>query len=284
MVVTAAVDFLENFFISIGPGAEPKFPHVPAALRSVWFLTPRQHAIETLSYLVIFIPMSIWAYKKALQHRLWKTQASIRPATVFDWTLAALTMASFAAVCYYKSHSTKGWRLLYMFQPCHVEVFVLACLCVARGKWANFLFQVYVPITWGAVAALAFPDMSDYTYFGDVFNFYYEHYVMLVVPIVLCLTGRYEYIGSPAWILFGFTVIALYHAIFLQLACLITEVNIATLMSPPGPLVSLGLMYRPAQYCICFVMHWIYNLLIAGGVKLVSSSSLLKPVMSPKQH
>ncbi|ETV82318.1 hypothetical protein, variant 2 [Aphanomyces astaci] len=260
MVFTHAVDYLEDFFLSIGPGDEPKFPHVPATLRSVWYLTPRQHAMETVCYVMIFAPMCYVALKQALNHSKWKNQRPIRAPTALDGVLGAITMSSFLGVCYYKAHSVNGWRLLYMFQPCHVMTFTLAILCIARGRTANFIFQ------------------------GDIYNFYIEHYLMLVIPVLLCVSGRYEYIGSPSWILFGFTVIALYHAIVLQLACLVTEVNIATLMSPPNVLRSLGEWYRPAQYGMCFVLHWVHNLSITGFVAIASSSKVLKPLLSPKQH
>ncbi|RHY95643.1 hypothetical protein DYB37_000445 [Aphanomyces astaci] len=195
MVFTHAVDFLEDFFLSIGPGDEPKFPHVPVTLRSVWYLTPRQHAMETVAYVTIFAPMCYVALKQALNHSKWKNQRPIRAPTALDGVLGAITMSSFLGV-----------------------------------------------------------------------------------------SGRYEYIGSPSWILFGFTVIALYHAIVLQLACLVTEVNIATLMSPPNVLRSLGEWYRPAQYGMCFVLHWVHNLSITGFVAIASSSKVLKPLLSPKQH
>ncbi|ETV82316.1 hypothetical protein H257_04993 [Aphanomyces astaci] len=284
MVFTHAVDYLEDFFLSIGPGDEPKFPHVPATLRSVWYLTPRQHAMETVCYVMIFAPMCYVALKQALNHSKWKNQRPIRAPTALDGVLGAITMSSFLGVCYYKAHSVNGWRLLYMFQPCHVMTFTLAILCIARGRTANFIFQVYVAMTWSSDCALAFPDTSDYIYIGDIYNFYIEHYLMLVIPVLLCVSGRYEYIGSPSWILFGFTVIALYHAIVLQLACLVTEVNIATLMSPPNVLRSLGEWYRPAQYGMCFVLHWVHNLSITGFVAIASSSKVLKPLLSPKQH
>ncbi|RHZ16462.1 hypothetical protein DYB31_000314 [Aphanomyces astaci] len=226
MVFTHAVDFLEDFFLSIGPGDEPKFPHVPATLRSVWYLTPRQHAMETVAYVTIFAPMCYVALKQALNHSKWKNQRPIRAPTALDGVLGAITMSSFLGV--------------------------------------------YVAMTWSSDCALAFPDTSDYIY--------------IVHDSSYSVSGRYEYIGSPSWILFGFTVIALYHAIVLQLACLVTEVNIATLMSPPNVLRSLGEWYRPAQYGMCFVLHWVHNLSITGFVAIASSSKVLKPLLSPKQH
>ncbi|RHY09980.1 hypothetical protein DYB38_001781 [Aphanomyces astaci] len=226
MVFTHAVDFLEDFFLSIGPGDEPKFPHVPATLRSVWYLTPRQHAMETVAYVTIFAPMCYVALKQALNHSKWKNQRPIRAPTTLDGVLGAITMSSFLGV--------------------------------------------YVAMTWSSDCALAFPDTSDYIY--------------IVHDSSYSVSGRYEYIGSPSWILFGFTVIALYHAIVLQLACLVTEVNIATLMSPPNVLRSLGEWYRPAQYGMCFVLHWVHNLSITGFVAIASSSKVLKPLLSPKQH
>ncbi len=42
--------------------------------------------------------------------------------------------------------------------------------------------------------------------------------------------GRFEYIGSPSWILFAFSCLALYHAIVLQYVCLVTGVNVGTYM------------------------------------------------------
>ncbi|RQM28242.1 hypothetical protein B5M09_000581 [Aphanomyces astaci] len=166
MVFTHAVDYLEDFFLSIGPGDEPKFPHVPATLRSVWYLTPRQHAMETVCYVMIFAPMCYVALKQALNHSKWKNQRPIRAPTALDGVLGAITMSSFLGV--------------------------------------------YVAMTWSSDCALAFPDTSDYIYIVHDSSY--------------------------------------------------------------------------TQYGMCFVLHWVHNLSITGFVAIASSSKVLKPLLSPKQH
>ncbi|EQC31569.1 hypothetical protein SDRG_10741 [Saprolegnia diclina VS20] len=284
MVLLRVVDVIADIFAQIGPQHNtPSNELVPDKFRSKWYLSPWQHAFEFVCYMSILIPLSIYSYQCAIQHPMWRAQRPVRKATPLDLALGVGTGVSYIAIVYYKALAPGMWRLPYALQPCHTLTLLLTLLTVARGKTANLLFQVYVTMSWSSVLALSFPDMSDYEHWGDCFNYFYEHIMMLLVPFVLWHTGRFDYIGSPSWIMFGFTFIALYHAAILQIVVLVTEINVATLMTPPAILKDIGIYYRPAQYLICFTLHWLYNGVITLGVSSFAAASTAKDVPSPKQ-
>ncbi|KAF0685196.1 Aste57867_22898 [Aphanomyces stellatus] len=263
MVLSAAVDRLAQFYVAIGP-TDQASPYIPTEYRSTWFLTPQHHAQETLGFASLYIPVALLAHAAATRDPRWKALPPARAPTKSDCALAFLAASSYMMAFYFKLIVPGGWRLAYMLQPCHILTATIAILCLMPGRRANYIFQIYVTLSWSSWVAMAFPDLSDYEHELDMFNYWYEHILIVLIPVLLCRSGRYVFLGSWSFILLGYMVTTLYHCIVLQVACLATEVNIATMASPPDMLAHLGIYYRAAQYVICLTLHHVYNWVIVG--------------------
>ncbi|ETV82325.1 hypothetical protein, variant [Aphanomyces astaci] len=276
MPLSFVVNFLEDAYSRLGPngGLIVLNPHIPEEFRTEWFLTPKQHAVETIAFGFLYASIAWFCHSRAVKSEAWKALQPARAPTAVDWVCFVLATSSYAAAYYYKHIAPGSWRVAYMLQPCHVLTAWIAILSVLPGRWANYIFQVMVTLTWSSVVAMAFPDLSDYTHVGDMFNYWYEHALILVLPIVLSRTGRFTFLGNWHFIVLGYATTGLYHCVCLQVAALATNVNVATMASPPAILAHLGVYYRAVQYVMCFVLHLVYNLIIVVGCYMLSTKQL----------
>lgn len=134
--------------------------------------------------IVIFVPLAFLSFSYARQHPMWRTyraNSKHRGSNVF---LSGCCFFSVGCVFYYKWTSPYAWRTPFLFQPCHILTTILGLLGLMNHRVMNGLFQVYMGLSWGAVLAFMFPDMSDYVYLGDKVNFWVEHTLMLLVPMI----------------------------------------------------------------------------------------------------
>ena len=67
---------------------------------------------------------------------------------------------------------------------------------------------------------------------GDIINYWVEHVAMLAVPIYLVVSGRYQLMYTTSWYAVGYLVTVLYHFVVLEIAAIVTGVNISTIMVP----------------------------------------------------
>ncbi|ETW04181.1 hypothetical protein, variant 3 [Aphanomyces invadans] len=187
MPLSYVVEIIEGAYTRLGPngGLIALNPHIPVEFRTEWFLTPKQHALETLAFSLLYGSIAYYCHCRAINSDAWKALRPVRVPTTVDAMCFVLAGTSYAAAYYYKHIAPGSWRVAYMLQPCHVLTATIAILSVLPGRWANYIFQVMVTLTWSSVVAMAFPDLSDYTHKGDMFNYWYEHALILVLPIAL---------------------------------------------------------------------------------------------------
>ncbi|KAI9219308.1 TMEM164 family-domain-containing protein [Blastocladiella britannica] len=147
--------------------------------------------------------------------------------------------------------------LFFMLQPCHMSALILACLLAMPRAWRprDLLLNMFFPSQWGAVLALAMPDLRTHTTPLHVFNFVAEHVLLLTVPVYAARVGEFRVIPRRS-IVCALSLIAmgLYHSALLAILGVISGVNLNyVLVMPPGPLEALGKWYRVAMF-------------VAGGV------------------
>jgi uncharacterized membrane protein YwaF len=66
-------------------------------------------------------------------------------------------------------------RVWFMMQPCHMSGVLLLITLVYPNKRSpipHVFFNIYLHLQWGALAALAFPDLREHTMTGETFNFF----------------------------------------------------------------------------------------------------------------
>lgn len=196
----------------------------------------------------------------------WKNQRPLRQRTISDSILSMFAFSGVACTVYYKAKSVQMWRIPYVLQPCHMLSLLLSWTSVSSCKSAQLFFHLYVTVSWSSVLAICMPDMSDYEYMGEAVNYWWEHIVMLAVPLLLLYTRRFEVVGGTWWSLLGYIFIGIYHFIVLEIASLSTGVNISTMMSPPPGMDFAGIYYRPVFFGGLFIFHMVYNYLLHGAL------------------
>ena len=203
--------------------------------------------------------MFCFLLSRALDEDKWINQKQTRSSTTLDTISGAASISGVFGTLYFKLKSVSCWRLPFLLQPCHVLSALLAYTAFSDSLLSNAVFQIYVSLTWSSVLAFIFPDMSDYEYFWDKVNYWWEHTIMLIVPIYFVSSGRFEIIGGIYWTLLSYVVILSYHFVVLVAVSLITEVNVSTVMSPPSGMEFGGLHYRPIFAIGIGVIHLLYN-------------------------
>ncbi|KAI7867961.1 hypothetical protein BDF14DRAFT_619367 [Spinellus fusiger] len=121
--------------------------------------------------------------------------------------------------------------------------------------------------------ALVFPDLRDHDMFGEVFNFFLEHILILGLPFFLLWTGRYVILpASIDMALFSFFLYAAYHSPLLHILSLSSGYNLNYTLVPPalGFLIAVGPWYRFVMYGTALVnMFWTRYLFIGKYVEWV---------------
>lgn len=105
----------------------------------------------------------------------WKILSSFRPvgpATKTEKVLFVSLLGSFALTAV---HKVIRKNKMFMLQPCHMSAALLLVTLYNPNKssiYTNLLFNIYLHTQWGAIGALAFPDLRDHYLFGETFNFF----------------------------------------------------------------------------------------------------------------
>jgi hypothetical protein len=146
---------------------------------------------------------------------------------------------------------------------------------------------------WGTVLAIIFPDLRECNLFFEYENFWIEHFMLVIVPIVFIFKKRfllypyhtgigklinYNYnindISILTFIAFcAFLVHAIWHSLVLSIVALYSGRNLNYLLSPPpGILQNFGRSYRVVMYCACLLL----TILIGGPIVLMGRAYYVK--------
>ncbi|ORY93119.1 transmembrane protein [Syncephalastrum racemosum] len=255
---------VESRSFDFPPGSETDFND---SLGAAWFVSPTHHAIELVSLaplLVALAAFSGWRLfhptTKAYQ-LLADTTTPVPPQSWLERILLLTMIASFSITAI---HKVLTGTLLFLLQPCHASaVLLIVVMCWPARVYPfipRLLFNVYLYTLWGAVLALVFPDLRDHDMFGEIFNFFLEHTLVLVLPLYLILTRRYVILpASFSMALFSFFVYAAYHSPVLHVISLASGYNINYVLVPPALsfLIAAGVFYRYVMYLTAFLMMFL---------------------------
>ncbi|KNE57352.1 hypothetical protein AMAG_03072 [Allomyces macrogynus ATCC 38327] len=239
-----------------------------------WYLTPKQHAAEFIIYNLAFMYLFVVFLKKALAPGTAiakaleeaKKAAPTRRSKV-DLALVAVLAASLALVWYHKGNS--GTRI-FLLQPCHVSMVTLIIMMLwsPMSSVPHVVFNVYLHTMWGTLLAIFSPDLRDNKQFLEVENFWFEHYALLITPLIITYNNRLvAFPASRDLALASFLFKALYHSFVLAPVSLRSGNNLNyLLMPPPGPLQWFGELYRLVMYLFCCLLTFATRYVLAEVV------------------
>lgn len=104
-----------------------------------------------------------------------KLLTQFQPPTRASLTERGMTLALICSLLLTLTHKIIRQRVWFMLQPCHMSGLLLLITLVYPNKRSpipHIFFNIYLHLQWGALAALAFPDLREHTLIGETFNFF----------------------------------------------------------------------------------------------------------------
>ncbi|KAF9931352.1 hypothetical protein FBU30_010387 [Linnemannia zychae] len=235
--------------------------------KGTWYLSPRQHTIEFVCYNVLFfilfrIGLRLFRkkgsafYSPRLDQLTESINTNVLAGHVMDKAVLVLLCGSYALTVY---HKVFGDSYMYLLQPCHVNLLLLIFTMVGpkQSKITSMAFNSYLHYIWATIIALSFPDTTENGLYLVIENFWFEHYLLLLVPIYLIYSGRFVVFPlSFSYAVFSYALFSLFHSFILSGLGLLTGHNLNYMLVPPNSpfMHGAGKYYRLAIYCGIFVM------------------------------
>ncbi|KAI9340974.1 transmembrane protein [Pilaira anomala] len=255
--------YVEYISYDFKPGSETDFND---GLGGSWYVSPTYHGVEFIMMAPFFMTMTAYfGYKAVLNNKVNFTlltgnrDRATRP--LFETICLLMMIASYVVTVTHKVYSRTEFFLL---QPCHVSALILILMMAWPTKSSQFipqlLFNIYLHTFWGAILALVFPDLRDHDMLGEVFNFFLEHGLILLLPFYMLTTKRYVILPvSFDMVLFSFFLYSSYHSPLLHAASLWSGYNINYTLVPPTLdfLIKAGNWYRYIMYGTAFILIFI---------------------------
>ncbi|KAI9183080.1 hypothetical protein H9P43_003997 [Blastocladiella emersonii ATCC 22665] len=229
-----------------------------------WYLSPVQHGIEFVLFNAFFVVFFVVFLKRALLPgtpvdaalRLAKKGASAKRSKL-DMTIVAILVASLSLVTYHKSNSGS---LNFMLQPCHVSMLTLIVMLLwdQRSSVPHVMYNIYLHTMWGTLLAILSPDLRDAKQPLEAENFWFEHWALLITPLLLAWSNRLAvFPRSFDLAMAAFLAKALYHSLVLAPVALRSGNNLNYMLEPPlGPLELFKEFYRLVMYLFCCLLTY----------------------------
>jgi hypothetical protein len=160
------------------------------------------HYYETIAWILLCFLLykllnlsSVIAYIQSC-HRRCVSSASTEKSSSSIWSILdgmvlIVTFGLWFQVLYYK---IRIQSLVNLLQPCHLSLLwqSLSILLSGRSALSYFLALITLPMTIGAVAALAVPATEGLDQPFEKISFFVQHYVLLVTPLYLLLRQNFN--------------------------------------------------------------------------------------------
>lgn len=241
---------------------------------STWYLPPHQVVIEWLIFSFIFI----WIISNGKPEFSDDVKYSF---SHFNNLLALiLSITTLLAVIFFKFRAFiqlgEWFAPLYLLQPCHVLLTGYVVVCCLNDSTnsrslARTMFHVLFDLQWFTYVAIVLPDtqaMLERDFFGEYFLFYFEHILLIVLPVLLKLTRfascyhitnkqrMYRALFSIGW--FG-----IHHIQVMTPLSLVSgiQINYQTHL-PEYALAWFGKLYKPVITCLSFLAILVFAFLV----------------------
>ncbi|CAD5234338.1 unnamed protein product [Bursaphelenchus xylophilus] len=155
-------------------------------------------------------------------------------------------LAVFLVELLYKIYTKTG---IFFLNPCHIttSLQLLLLKMPENHPLTTQLFRLNMYTMPGALIALAFPILNTRQMIGEVFIYFLQHTLIVLVPLYLIYLGGAflpESGSNYAWPIFSMSLILLYHFLVLQPISFMTHVNLNCILCPGVSDPFAGRLYR----------------------------------------
>jgi hypothetical protein len=253
---------------------------------STWYLPPHQVVVEWIFFASVFAAIIAHGYPVYVGKlsRNFEVQARL----AFRTCLATLLV-----VFYYKVRAWlqlgEWFAMLYLLQPCHVLLagYTWVSYLLLRGnqKLATPYFHVLFDLQWFTYVAVALPDTSaliEREFAGELFLFYFEHVLLMVLPLWL-VAGVFHSANHPSTkervfrALLSLAWFGIHHIQVMTPISLVSgiQINYQTHL-PEYALPWFGRWYKGVITAISFLAILAFSFLVDPVVKRYLSTSMRK--------
>ncbi|KAI9487687.1 MAG: TMEM164 family-domain-containing protein [Benjaminiella poitrasii] len=242
-----------------------------------WYNKPRQHALELMFLASLYAFATFMYFRRLLRPgtETYKRLTQFRPPCRASLSERGMTLALICSLLLTLTHKIIRNRVWFMLQPCHMSGVLLLFTLVYPNKSSpipHVFFNIYLHLQWGALAALAFPDLREHSMIGETFNFFAEHVLLLVVPVYMIYSRRYVVLPKSKEVLFlSFFSYSFFHTPLLHLTSLISGFNLNYMWAPPPIkiLLRLGPLYRVVMYGVAFVFKFVTRFICVEAILML---------------
>lgn len=208
-----------------------------------WLTSPAQAGADLIGWTSL-LAVVFWVFFREDSARLWRV--AVQPAlpasgflhtvlAVADVTLRGSVWATAASTLYIKIVTN---RAIFLLQPCHISNALLCVLTLvdARGPWGVWAARalwVDLLAKYGTAAALIVPDVGPSPIWGETFSFFFQHWVLCLLPAVWLLRQRFALFTGARAVLFAWACISALHFCLLLPVTLLFGMNVNYMAAPP---------------------------------------------------
>ncbi|KAG1446118.1 hypothetical protein G6F56_009678 [Rhizopus delemar] len=168
--------WLERFVLAIAADVPIETDWAQSSYGS-WYNEPRQHGLELLFLATFYAMATFLLFRYVMQPgtKYYQLLTEFQPPQKASLTEKIMTGSLASSLLVTLIHKIIRNRVWFMLQPCHVSGLLLVFSLLYPNKRSllpHVLFNIYLHLQWGALAALAFPDLREHALIGETFNFF----------------------------------------------------------------------------------------------------------------
>ncbi len=175
-------------------------------------------------------------------------------------------------------------QFVYALNPCHVLCLVqLIILCASPySPWVQTLFKLLLNLMYLPITACVLPVTNTLFLPGELFTYWFEHALLLVIPLYLLMierTLRCENLTTLRYTLLAYGAFGIYNFAFLHPVSLVTMANVNLILCP-----GITDPFSGPNYRLHALWHQFVFALIGGKIFWVMGKTAEKLGRKEKQN
>jgi hypothetical protein len=222
-----------------------------------WYLHPDRHVAESL---VVILVCFLYIYKVPIYSQTTRTNKTIhhpfwvKPLTIFCCTMIGI----------YKSMGfNQKWY--YLVMPCNVKWMMYLLLCFGPTQFQHVTLELLLSYTGLALVAVVTPDTEDTVLPGELYFFFFNHIVLLLLPFAYIANGSistkdYSLSTHGLWVLLAMSWFSILYTPIVTVLAVISGLNLNYMLHPPpDQTLCEGDNYRLHSCLCCAVMFSLWR-------------------------